>query len=145
MANMPTQASCPVMEVDSDGGGVMSGCGDPFWETVEQGGLQNLQLLVGWVELQSSYPQQKAGRYTRMHGNAVAHVQFTPLTVESWEKDAPAHWYCAALCDVIEVSGVLRGRLQRWRGHYWTRQQATTAGGCTSVGRAASRRQAREL
>ena len=85
MANMPTQASRPVMEVGS-GGGVMSGCGDPFWETVEQGGLQNLQLLVGWVELQLSYPPQKAGRYTIMHGNAVAHVQFTLQTVGSWKR-----------------------------------------------------------
>lgn len=34
MANIPTQASWPVIEVGSDGG-VMRGCGVPFWETVE--------------------------------------------------------------------------------------------------------------
>jgi len=45
-ANIPTQANGPVIEVGMDGG-VMRGCGNPFWETVEQGGLQRLQRLVG--------------------------------------------------------------------------------------------------
>lgn len=33
--NIPTQARWPVIVVGSDGG-VMRGCGDPFWETVER-------------------------------------------------------------------------------------------------------------
>jgi hypothetical protein len=95
VANIPRQASWPVIEVGSDGG-VMRGCGDPFWETVEQGGLHRLQLPSGCNCSCRNHDEKLTG-IQEARGNAVGQVQVTPQNAGSWGKNLLSLMLCGSL------------------------------------------------
>ena len=118
-ANIPTQASWPVIEVGSDGG-VMRGCGDPFGKPWSRVAYRGCSFLVGanaavvtTTEIWLVYKTARQCSCARSNHSSYR---------EQLVKAALDRCYCAALCDVMEVSGGLGGRLQRWRGHDWTRR-----------------------
>jgi hypothetical protein len=98
----------------------MRGCGDPFWETVEQA-YRGCSVLVGCKCSCRGHDGELAA-IQRWCGNAVARAQVYSSDGEQQEKLRCVAVLVRLFRDVMTVSGVLGGRLQRWRGQDWTRR-----------------------